>query len=109
MVSKKKNLLFVWGLDRQFGHSRLLFVFIFTSLVMSNGDRRDGFFYPTFSFTINSYILYYVIKPNGKQVDTAYYRYVCVFEKITALLVAMQDYSDHTMILTNLSCSAYMS
>ena len=48
---------------------------------MSNGDPRDGFFYPTFSLMINSYFLYYVIKPNGKQVDTAYYRYVCVFEK----------------------------
>ena len=36
MVSKKKNPLFV--------------------LVMSNGDFRDGFLYPTLTFMIDSYI-----------------------------------------------------
>ena len=41
MVSK--NLLFVWGWDR--------------NLVMWNGDPRDGLFYPTRILMVYSYIV----------------------------------------------------
>ena len=53
MVSKKKNPLFVWmGLKNQ--------SLVFTvwhhkaSLVMPNGDPRDGFIYPTLTHMMDS-------------------------------------------------------
>ena len=55
-VSEKKNPLFVRGRNRK-SVPRDHRLSPLTSLVMPNGDPRDGFFYPTLTLMIDSYIL----------------------------------------------------
>ena len=53
MVGRKKKTLFMWGWDIKF----ISLDHRLSSLVMLNGDPRDGFSYPTLTLMIDSYII----------------------------------------------------
>ena len=56
MVGKKKNPLFVWGKDRKIRPSDHHLSSL-GNRVMTNGDPRDEFFYPTLILMIDIYNL----------------------------------------------------
>ena len=55
-VSKKKNLLFVWGWDRKKPSLAITVCHNSASLVIPISDLRDGLFSPTFTPMMASYI-----------------------------------------------------